>query len=273
MKNKKVYFTTGEFAALCNVGKDTLYHYDKVGVFSPQYIGENGYRYYHAMQYDTFLVIDALCDLGMTLKDIKEYLNNRSPKNFTELMERQMPVIDEKIRKLENIKKIFIEKKTNIASFEEKRGVVFETYQEEDEEYFCSEELGSFDDVEMVTKISRLIDKNLLTATYNTVGFVSEPVFYENEIRFENSRFYLKPINRAFHTASEKLVKKKGKYLSVYHTGGYEKIEKSYRILYNYSHENGLVLEKEFFEEETVDLLAVKTSNETVVRISVKVLE
>lgn len=91
----------------------------------------------------------------MTLKDIKEYLNNRSPKNFTELMERQMPVIDEKIRRLENIKKIFIEKKTNIASFEEKRGVVFETYQEEDEEYFCSEELGSFDDVEMVTKISR----------------------------------------------------------------------------------------------------------------------
>lgn len=98
MKNKKVYFTTGEFAALCNVGKDTLYH-----------------------------------------KDIKAYLNNRSPENFTELLERQMPVIDEKIRKLENIKKIFIEKKTNIASFEEKRGVVLETYQEEDEEYFCSE--------------------------------------------------------------------------------------------------------------------------------------
>lgn len=59
----------------------------------------------------------------------------------------------------------------------------------------------------------------------------------------------------------------------MYHTGGYEKIEKSYRILYNYSHENGLVLEKEFFEEETVDLLAVKTYKETVVRISVKVLE
>ncbi|MGN0566356.1 MAG: hypothetical protein ACI4IU_06740 [Candidatus Limousia pullorum] len=52
-----------------------------------------------------------------------------------------------------------------------------------------------------------------------------------------------------------------------------KKIEKSYRILYNYSHENGLVLEKEFFEEETVDLLAVKTYKETVVRISVKVLE
>ena len=59
----------------------------------------------------------------------------------------------------------------------------------------------------------------------------------------------------------------------MYHTGGYEKIEKSYRILYNYSHENGLVLEKEFCEEETVDLLAVKTYKETVVRISVKVLE
>ena len=56
-------------------------------------------------------------------------------------------------------------------------------------------------------------------------------------------------------------------------TGGYEKIEKTYRILYNYSHDNGLVLEKEFFEEETVDLLAVKTYKETVVRISVKVLE
>ena len=44
------YFKTAEFAALCGVRKDTLLHYDHIGLLKPQWVGENGYRYYAAQQ-------------------------------------------------------------------------------------------------------------------------------------------------------------------------------------------------------------------------------
>ncbi|MCY8196596.1 MerR family DNA-binding transcriptional regulator, partial [Bacillus spizizenii] len=39
----KKYFTTGEFAKLCHVKKQTLFHYDDIGLFSPEIKNENGY--------------------------------------------------------------------------------------------------------------------------------------------------------------------------------------------------------------------------------------
>ena len=33
-KNLDSYFTTGEFAKLCKVKKQTLFHYDDIGIFA-----------------------------------------------------------------------------------------------------------------------------------------------------------------------------------------------------------------------------------------------
>lgn len=51
------YFKTAEFAALCGVRKDTLLHYDHIGLLKPQWVGENGYRYYAAQQLRTYDLI------------------------------------------------------------------------------------------------------------------------------------------------------------------------------------------------------------------------
>ena len=58
------YFKTAEFAALCGVRKDTLLHYDHIGLLKPQWVGENGYRYYAAQQLRTYDLIAALRRLG-----------------------------------------------------------------------------------------------------------------------------------------------------------------------------------------------------------------
>lgn len=51
---EKHRFKTAEFAALCGVKKDTLLHYDHIGLLKPQWVGENGYRYYSARQIPTY---------------------------------------------------------------------------------------------------------------------------------------------------------------------------------------------------------------------------
>ena len=42
--------TTGEFARIMRITKETLFHYDEIGVFQPELTQTNGYRYYSIYQ-------------------------------------------------------------------------------------------------------------------------------------------------------------------------------------------------------------------------------
>ena len=41
-RKKEKYFTTGEFAAYFGIRKDTLFYYDRIGLFQPEGVGDNG---------------------------------------------------------------------------------------------------------------------------------------------------------------------------------------------------------------------------------------
>ncbi|MEI2356345.1 MerR family DNA-binding transcriptional regulator, partial [Mesobacillus zeae] len=69
-KNGK-YLTTGEFAKLCKVNKQTLFYYDQIGLLSPILKDEKGYRFYSIRQLELFIVIGLLKDFGMSLNDIQ----------------------------------------------------------------------------------------------------------------------------------------------------------------------------------------------------------
>ena len=77
--------STGTFAKLCGVPKKTLLYYDEIGLFQPDHIAENGYRYYSYRQFEVLSVILALREIGMPLKEIKEYIDNRNPENMIRL--------------------------------------------------------------------------------------------------------------------------------------------------------------------------------------------
>lgn len=107
MLNKNVkYFTTGEFAKICKVNKQTLIYYDQIGLLSPTIKDSKGYRYYSLAQYDFFSVIELLKAVGMSLKDIQQYMAEKSPENFLELMHQQKEIVAKKRRELEIIEGI-----------------------------------------------------------------------------------------------------------------------------------------------------------------------
>ena len=83
--DRNLYMTTGEFAALMGVSKHTLFHYDDIGLFSPEYVAENGYRMYSRYQLETLETILMLRDLGMPLKEIRQFLQVRSPKELVRI--------------------------------------------------------------------------------------------------------------------------------------------------------------------------------------------
>jgi len=72
------HFTIGEFAHLFGISKQTLFYYEKNKIFSPEFIDDNGYRYYSLAQYFTFEIIITLRKLGVALKEISNYVNHRN---------------------------------------------------------------------------------------------------------------------------------------------------------------------------------------------------
>ena len=49
------YMTTGEFARRMGVTKNTLFHYDNIGLFLPEIVDTNDYRYYSIYQMEVFV--------------------------------------------------------------------------------------------------------------------------------------------------------------------------------------------------------------------------
>lgn len=76
-KLSKTYFTIGEFSSLFKLSKQTLFYYERNNILRPAYIDENGYRYYSLEQYFIFDIIINMRKLGIPLKDIAAYVQNR----------------------------------------------------------------------------------------------------------------------------------------------------------------------------------------------------
>ena len=68
-------FKTKEFAKMVGTTEHTLRHYDKIGLFKPHAVGEQGYRFYSKSQIANILKIIGLTDCGFTLPEIGKMLS------------------------------------------------------------------------------------------------------------------------------------------------------------------------------------------------------
>lgn len=97
---KKQTYMTGEFARLCKVNKKTLFHYDKIGLFKPSIVENNGYRYYTFEQIDVFSRIRALQSIGMSLVEIQKLLHSESITEGIKTLDKQKQTVRHKIAEL-----------------------------------------------------------------------------------------------------------------------------------------------------------------------------
>ena len=69
MKDSR-YFTPGELAKLLGISKQLLLYYDKNDIFSPEFVDENGYRFYVLSQYFTLQIIGTVNSFAQISSDI-----------------------------------------------------------------------------------------------------------------------------------------------------------------------------------------------------------
>ena len=91
------HLSIGDFAKYSRTTRDTLLHYDRIGLLSPVTRGDNKYRYYQGGQMAVVNVIRTLQQLGMTLDEIKALKDRRTPELTDEVLGFQIEKIDKKI--------------------------------------------------------------------------------------------------------------------------------------------------------------------------------
>ncbi|MCR4903387.1 MAG: MerR family transcriptional regulator [Butyrivibrio sp.] len=100
-----------EMARLRRVTTETLRHYDRIDLFKPCYINpETGYRYYSFMQYEVLGTIKELAQMGMSLEDIKAFLNHRNLDESIIILEKQHEILLKEIQEKKALEKIMHEK-------------------------------------------------------------------------------------------------------------------------------------------------------------------
>lgn len=91
----------GQMAELNHVSEQTLRLYDKEGLLVPRCVDPvTGYRYYHITQSAKLDLIQNMKVYGMTLRQIRSFLDSNDPAALRALLAEQADSIEERIRQL-----------------------------------------------------------------------------------------------------------------------------------------------------------------------------
>lgn len=86
IKDRKLYYSAGELAGLFGIPKQTMFYYVKLGLLVPDYIADNGYRYFGDDQYLHMEIIYFLRKLDISVPDIKAYLRSNDLDKLRKLL-------------------------------------------------------------------------------------------------------------------------------------------------------------------------------------------
>ena len=270
--SKEKFLTTGEFAALCDVPKHVLFYYDEINLFKPAYCDDKGYRYYSYFQYETFMMINTLKTLKMSLDDIKIYMEKRNPDIFMNLLNDKEKEIDKTIKHLKKLKKhIEVQKmvaQTGIdySDTKYKEGNIF--IEELDEVNLLLS--GNPNDAintsfsEFVIEYAKFLKSNNLSAHQKIGTMFQSDLLRLADLDVSSEFTYLytnKKKGKNIYT------RKKGKFLVGIHIGTYETLDETYNALLDYVDKNDIKLGKFVYEEYLLTDLSVSSPEQYVTKI------
>lgn len=269
MGKKEELLTIGQLAELHYINKKTLMFYDKIGLFSPSVIGENGYRYYSYRQSLLLEKILFLRNCGVSIQDIKEQILSADAEGALEFLEAQRKKNQRQIRELKAYGRILKRKEEELRSalqvsenriewkeLPEKRYIVSEPQTEEGDLYRYFSDL-----------LSSIGEQHLY---YYSMG---EVINYEDLIRGEygKGRMFLVCPPELAHAAN--VVRPAGRYLVCYWKGKWNTRPEACGALLKYAQEHGLRITGDVFAEDLINSFNTTCEDEYVTGFTVPAAE
>lgn len=268
MKNK-LYLKTAEFALLCGTTKDTLMHYDLIDLLKPHHVAENKYRYYKVNQVEEYFTISGLRNLGFSLQNIKEKLQNSSTNSYSDLLTQQEEIIENKIQELEQAKASITNHLFEIKQYIESGLNTITIKNMPQKNIILSPDITNIESPhKYIYHYSELINK-LKTKTSNIYcryGAVKEKEAVLKKDNFLYKNFYLRTTKKI----SSEIIPA-GRFLITYEETDYEYIIPAYERLINYAENHKIQLDSVFYEETIMHQTSFKI-NKYIAQIMCRIL-
>lgn len=188
----------GQMAELNHVSEQTLRLYDKEGLLVPRCVDPvTGYRYYHIIQSAKLDLIQNMKIYGMTLRQIRSFLDNNDPAALREMLSEQAASIEERIRQLRRSQSAITRTLDNYRRYEAmpRNGEIFLEYIPErrifryncDVNYFDQDESGY--EYMLRQMKTNLVANNMPLSYFTNIGTIIRREHLVPDALFSNEVF------------------------------------------------------------------------------------
>ena len=188
----------GQMAELNHVSEQTLRLYDKEGLLVPRCVAPvTGYRYYHIIQSAKLDLIQNKKVYGMTLRQIRSFLDSNDPAALRALLSEQAASIEERIRQLRRSQSAITRTLDNYRRYEAmpRNGEIFLEYIPERRIFRYSCDVNYFDQDEsgyeyMLRQMkTNLVANNMPLSYFTNIGTIIRREHLVPDSLFSNEVF------------------------------------------------------------------------------------
>ena len=188
----------GQMAELNHVSEQTLRLYDKEGLLVPRCVDPvTGYRYYHIIQSAKLDLIQNMKVYGMTLRQIRSFLDSNDPAALRALLTEQAASIEERIRQLRRSQSAITRTLDNYRRYEAmpRNGEIFLEYIPERRIFHYNCDVNYFDQDEsgyeyMLRQMkTNLVANNMPLSYFTNIGTIIRREHLVPDALFSNEVF------------------------------------------------------------------------------------
>lgn len=258
------YMPIKEFSCLTGIKRENLRYYDQIGLLSPEFRGENGYRYYARSQLTTAYLIISLREIGISIDEIKKYIDVRTPEKMFDLFSSQKKHILKEIKKLKRILEImqlYVDMAEDAIKYDE--NTIHIEYKNEDPIFLGPIISKDFQDDSAIS-FYNFAAENGIDVGY-PLGAIIDIQNIESGKSLSVMNYYFKVKN------DQNTYKLKGKYAVFYGRCAYGESDNLYEKLFTFIKENNLRICSNAYEEYPLNELTTKDENQYCVKIEIMV--
>ncbi|MBM6668528.1 MerR family transcriptional regulator [Lacrimispora saccharolytica] len=267
--------TITELAKLKQITSETLRHYDRIGLLKPDHISESGHRYYSIRQYERLGTILELKKIGMSLKEIQEYFNNRNFEKSYQMLKKYQEEFEKNLQEQIHLNEILLQKLEfldNLSSLPEME-TVFEKEFPVRHIVTFGREAGDREEHAMAfTKLESYIKEEIPILASDRVGvFADERLLIPSEELIPAVPMLLVSPKNAEESYLQKIPG--GKYVCMYYRNGIlEKYHPSFEKIKSYIRDKKYRIHGKILQIYKVDVTLTSNAEETVMELQIPVV-
>lgn len=264
-------FTAGQFAKMHGINKRTLMYYDDIGLLSPIKRGHNGYRYYSYMQSQTLEILLSLREIDVSIEEIKQYMNNRSPEALVNLLTEKTNQIDGKIKKLTELQSMLLDKKANVQRHLQIPSETIEIIEYPEAYFYLSRFIK---DVSANEELEIIMEHSAECQTHRFYNHTFGVMLPSNAILnrdFNGYEYYFTKVNANNRKLKNLHIRPAGNYIRMFHKGNWDTYSYAYQRILTFLEENHLTITGYAYEESVIDEMAISSMDDLVAEILVRV--